>query len=138
MYDYLALPPEVILELLNFCVDRSREKYGPGRLPSMRSIEKEAFVWANMEILTLEQAEEYIEACKARPGRGEGRPVLNIRGRELSPTEQKYYRRMAGPELRPGCALRRLRQHRDQHRLAEVAVHEQNSCSAGTKRACTP
>jgi hypothetical protein len=43
MYDYLALPPEVILELLNFCVDRSREKYGPGRLPSMRAVEKEAY-----------------------------------------------------------------------------------------------
>ena len=91
MYDYLALPPEVILELLNFCVDRSREKYGTGRLPSMRSIEKEAFVWVNREILTLEQAEEYIEACKARSQDvAKAAAVLGIRGRELSPTEQKY------------------------------------------------
>jgi DnaD/phage-associated family protein len=57
----------------------------------MRSIEKEAFVWVNREILTLEQAEEYIEACKARSQDvAKAAAVLGIRGRELSPTEQKY------------------------------------------------
>jgi hypothetical protein len=66
MYDYLALPPEVILELLNFCVDRSREKYGTGRLPSMRSIEKEAFVWVNREILTWSRPKNISKP--ARPG----------------------------------------------------------------------
>jgi DnaD/phage-associated family protein len=91
IYDYLALPPDVILELLNFCVDRSREKYGPGKLPSMRSIEKEAFVWANMEILTFEQAEEYIRSFRARQDAvAKAAQVLNIRGRELSSTERKY------------------------------------------------
>ena len=61
IYDYLALPTEVIFVLLNYCTELYRQKYGPGRLPSMRSIEKEAYSWANNEILTLEQAEEFIE-----------------------------------------------------------------------------
>lgn len=91
IYDYLALPPEVILELLNFCVDRFREKYGPGRLPSMRAIEKEAYVWANSELLTLEQAEEYIEESKKRRQTvALVKTALGIRGRELTATEQRY------------------------------------------------
>lgn len=59
IYDYLALPPEVILMLLNHCVSTSKN-----RRPSMRYIEKQAYVWANREILSLEQAEEYIRQSR--------------------------------------------------------------------------
>lgn len=91
IYDYLALPPEVIFLLLNYCVELFREKYGPGRLPSMRSIEKEAYTWANNEILTMEQAEEYVAAGKNRRTLAEKiKFALGIRGRELTPTERKY------------------------------------------------
>lgn len=91
IYDYLALPPEVIFQLLNYCVDVFRDKYGAGRLPSMRSIEKEAYSWANMEILTLEQAEEYIKTAAERKSKaGEVKTALGIFGRELSSTEAKY------------------------------------------------
>ena len=57
IYDYLALPPDVIFMLLSYCVDLFAEKYGTGRLPSMRNIEKEAYSWVNKEILTFEQAD---------------------------------------------------------------------------------
>lgn len=91
IYDYLALPPEVILELLNYCLDLFREKYGPGRLPSMRAVEKEAYSWANREILTLEQAEEYIDAVKKRRQTAAlAAAALGIRGREPTPSEQRY------------------------------------------------
>ena len=91
IYDYLALPPEVILELLNFCVDRNREKYGPGSLPSMRIIEKEAYAWADNEILTFEQAEEYIKDFRARrTAVASAAAAMGIRGRELTATEHKY------------------------------------------------
>lgn len=86
IYDYLALPPEVILMLLNHCVTISQ-----GRRPSMRFIEKEAYAWANREILSLEQAEEYIRSCRRR--REDTAVImesLGIRGRELTATEQKY------------------------------------------------
>jgi hypothetical protein len=42
--------------LTNHCVEDYQDKYGPGRLPTIRRLEKEAYAWANMEILTLEQA----------------------------------------------------------------------------------
>lgn len=91
IYDYLALPPEVIFQLLNYCVNIFKDKYGTGRLPSMRAIEKEAYSWANKEILTFEQAEEYIKAAAERRSKlGEVKQVLDIRGRDLSSTEKKY------------------------------------------------
>ena len=91
IYDYLALPPEVIFQLLNYCVSIFKDKYGSGRLPSMRSIEKEAYSWANKEILTIEQAEEYIRAAAERRSKsGQIKEALGIRGRELTVTEAKY------------------------------------------------
>ena len=86
IYDYLALPPEVIMELLHYCMFISEN-----RLPSMRYIEKEAYSWANREILTLEQAEEYISRSKQRrEDTMKMAQALGIRGRQLSPTEKKY------------------------------------------------
>ncbi len=87
IYDYLALPPEVIMMLLHYCVSSSAS----GNPPTMRRIEKEAYAWANREILTLEQAEEYISSSRRRHERlyqlGQ---LLGISGRPLSPTESKY------------------------------------------------
>lgn len=91
IYDYLKLPPEVIMLLLNHCVDVSRGRDGMGRLPSMRFIEKEAYNWANREILTMEQAEEYISRSQLR--RDEAAAVsreLGIFGRKLTSTESNY------------------------------------------------
>ena len=86
IYDYLALPPEVIMELLHYCMFISEN-----RLPSIRYIEKEAYSWANREILTLEQAEEYISRSKQRrEDTMKMAQALGIRGRQLSPTEKKY------------------------------------------------
>ena len=91
IYDYLALPPEVILELLNYCAEDFDQRYGSGRRPSARSIEKEAYVWANREILTLEQAEEYILAQRERRSdMGKFKAAIGIQGRELTATEAKY------------------------------------------------
>ena len=90
VYDYLALPAEVILELLNYCAEAAAEK-GQGKRPSPRSVEKEAYRWANREILTLEQAEEYIKEQKSlRESVNRVKNALGIHGRELTPTEAKY------------------------------------------------
>lgn len=87
LYDYLALPPEVIMMLLNYCV-KSRPTGNP---PSMRQIEKEGYVWANREILTLEQAEKYIaDSERRREKLTQTAKLLGITGRTLSPTESKY------------------------------------------------
>ena len=57
IYNYLALPAEVIFMLLNYCLGRAEERQ-PGSRPSFRAIQQEAFHWANLEILTMEQADD--------------------------------------------------------------------------------
>ena len=42
LYDDLGLPADVIYLLVCHCVTRSEERYGPGRRPTLRQIEKEA------------------------------------------------------------------------------------------------
>ena len=93
IYDYLALPPEVIMMLINYCVARCREQSTPDhpRRPSMRNIEKEAYNWVHQEILTLDQAEEYIRRQRERrDALGRAQAAVGIHGRELTPTETKY------------------------------------------------
>lgn len=91
VYDHLGLPPEVIMLLLHHCVEDFRERYGPGRLPTMHWVEKEAYIWANREIMTLSAAEDYLRQ------KGERRELtarlaraLGIRDRELTASERKY------------------------------------------------
>lgn len=62
IYDYLALPPEVILLLTHYVIHTLRRKKGPGSesFPRMSSIRKEAFVWKRLGIDTVELAEEHI------------------------------------------------------------------------------
>ena len=65
IYDYLALPPEVVLELLNYCVSISCSPSGEGRRPSMRFIEKEAYAWVHMEDMSRLSRQEGIYSRKA-------------------------------------------------------------------------
>lgn len=70
---YLGLPPEVVLMLVNFCVTRSKERYGPGRNPTMKQIRTEGHKWYKAGALTLKSADAYI----LRQVR------MNSRGRQL-------------------------------------------------------
>lgn len=93
LYKHLGLPAEVLLELLHYCAERAQAKKA-GAVPSPRSVEKEGYDWANREILTLEQAEDYIRFRRERREQiGQVKEVLNIRGRELSKTEREYIER---------------------------------------------
>ena len=86
IYDYLALPAEVVMVLLNYCVSIARNG-----APSMNFIEKQAYIWADREILTLEQAEEFIAADRRR-GELSARAAaaMGITGRELTASERRY------------------------------------------------
>ena len=91
IYDYLGLPVDVIMMLLHHCAEECRRRYGPGRVPTTRQIEKEAYIWVNREIMTLEQAEEYIREREERREATERlRRAFGINDRQLSPTERKY------------------------------------------------
>jgi DnaD/phage-associated family protein len=91
IYDYLSLPSEVIIELLSFCKERNTKKNGTGSSLSMRTIEREAYEWANQDILTFERAEQYISSYwESQKKLNEIAKIFGIRGRSLTTTEQKY------------------------------------------------
>lgn len=87
---YLGLPADVISVLICYCKDRARRQ-GRTRMPSLRTIEKEAYVWAEMGIDTLEDAAAYIQKQNVRSTRlYRIMEILQIRGRSLTPGENKY------------------------------------------------
>ncbi len=90
IYDYLRLPPEVILTLVNYCVAEQSSR-GQGRRPSMRYIEKTAYAWEREGIFSLEAAEDLIKRQTAyKASERELAPILGLTGRALSTTERKY------------------------------------------------
>ena len=87
---YLGLPGEVISILVCYCKERSRQR-GSSRNPSLRTIEKEAYAWAERGIDTVEEAAAFISAQNVRNSRLHRlMDQLQIRGRSLTPAEEKY------------------------------------------------
>ena len=46
LYENLGLPADVVYTLVNYCIAKKEQQFGEGRLPNMREIEKEGYVWA--------------------------------------------------------------------------------------------
>ena len=91
IYDHLGLPTEVIMLLINFCIERCEKKYGNGRKPTFKTIEKEAWKWYNRQILTLESADNYIANYNRMFDlTSQFAECVNIRGRTLTATELKH------------------------------------------------
>ena len=87
---YLGLPAEVISVLVSYCKERARQK-GSLRNPSLRTIEKEAYAWAEQGIDTIEEAAAYIQSQNARRSRmNHLMQLLQIRGRNLTAAEARY------------------------------------------------
>ncbi len=87
---YLGLPAEVISVLVSFCKDRARNR-GNLRAPSLRTIEKEAYHWAEQGIDTLELAAAYIQSQNNRHSQlHQLTDVLQIRGRSLTAAEERF------------------------------------------------
>ena len=90
LHRYLGLPNEVISVLVYYCKERSRSR-GSQRNPSLRTIEKEAYHWAEQGIETLEQAAAFIQFQNRRNSALEQlKRTLQIRGRALTPGEERY------------------------------------------------
>ena len=89
VYRYLGLPPEVISILVNYCIQKNRAR-GQTRLPSIRSIEKEAYRWADLGIDTMEEAAVYMQSQLQMQANVERiRHLLGIEGRKLTAGEEK-------------------------------------------------
>ena len=87
---YLNMPADVISVLVCYCKDRARRR-GSSRNPSLRTIEKEAYAWAEAGIDTIEEASAFIQTQNVRASRlGQLMQVLQIRGRNLTSAEEKY------------------------------------------------
>ena len=87
---YLGLPAEVISVLISYCRERARRK-GSMRNPSLRTIEKEAYAWAERGIDTVEEAAAFIQAQNVRNSRlSRLMQLLQIRGRNLTAAEQRF------------------------------------------------
>ena len=91
IYSWLGLPVDVICLLVTSCIDETKKKYGEGRVPTMRTIEKRAKIWVREGILTAGRAEEYLrELEKLSSDKMRVAALCGIFGRPLAPTEDKY------------------------------------------------
>ena len=87
---YLGLPADVIAVLVCYCKDRARQR-GSQRNPSLRTIEKEAYSWAERGIDTVEEAAAFIQTQNVRNSRMyKLMNILQIRSRSLTAAEERY------------------------------------------------
>ena len=89
--DYLGLPADVIYLLVCHCAERVQRRFGPGRRPGMKQIEKEGYAWARMGIDTQAAAAAYLKKYGERQ---EALPqymrALQLGDRLPSASEEKY------------------------------------------------
>lgn len=87
---YLGLGADVVSVLICYCKDRARQR-GNLRNPSLRTIEKEAYAWAERGIDTMEEAVAFIQTQNQRNSRlNRLMGLLQIRGRSLTAAEERY------------------------------------------------
>ena len=87
---YLGFSADVVSILVCYCKDRARQR-GSLRNPSLRTIEKEAYAWAERGIDTVEEAAAFIQNQNFRNSRLRRlMDILQIHGRSLTPAEERY------------------------------------------------
>lgn len=90
LYRYLGLPAEVISILIYYCIEKNRAR-GASRLPSIRTVEREGYRWADMGIDNMEQAAAYMQSqLRLQTQIGRIRGILQLEQRRLTPGEEKY------------------------------------------------
>lgn len=90
LYDYLALPAEVICLLVSWCVEEFQRKYGEGRRPRMSQIQKEGFVWHRLGVDTAQAAEAHLKRqALYRTREGQILRLLDQKPRPLVEKERK-------------------------------------------------
>lgn len=91
IYDYIALPPEVILLLTTWCIEEMERKYGPGRRPRLSQLKKTAQRWRDSGVDTLEGAEEYLRRQNSlREREAQLLPLVGVRDRAPLEKEREY------------------------------------------------
>ena len=89
-YRYLGLSADVISLLVSYCISRAKRQ-GKIRNPSLWTIEKEAYAWAEKGIDSFEEASAYIQMQDQRQSRlGRLMQILQIHGRKLTAAEDRH------------------------------------------------
>lgn len=89
--DYLGLPADVIYLLVCHCAERVERRYGPGRRPGIKQIEKEGYAWARLGIDTQTAAGEYLKKYALRQGAlPRYMRALQLGDRPPAPSEERY------------------------------------------------
>lgn len=90
LFDFLALPPEVILVLVGWCVEDTAERYGAGRKPTMTQIKREGHRWQKAGVDTLDAADAHLRRLTEQGTRSV--QILEILGIRRKPvgSEQTY------------------------------------------------
>lgn len=87
---YLGLEYDVISVLVNYCKARAEQK-GRKRRISLRTIEQEAYAWAERGIDSIEEAAAFIQMQNQRQSRiGRLMQIMQIYGRNLTAAEERY------------------------------------------------
>ena len=91
IYRHLGLSPEVIYQLVSHLTKEHREKYGLSKNPTLRGIEKVAYIWSRNEIITLEAAMHHIQRREMQRSQiGQLKKALDLKQDKLTPTQEKY------------------------------------------------
>ena len=91
IYDELAIPPDVILLLIQYCKEENADRYGPEKRVGFAYIERMAYEWHNQEILTYDQAERWLARQeRRRTAVAQLRRDLGIWDRKFTASEEGY------------------------------------------------
>lgn len=91
IYDFTGLPPEVILLAVRWSIESYQQKNGPGRMPRMPQIQREAIRWKDRGVETVEGAEAYMKRQLLLRDRAvQILALLDIRERPPVPKEKEY------------------------------------------------
>ena len=91
LYDDMGLPADVIYLLVCHCTERTARRFGEGRRPTMRQIEKEGCLWARMGIADQDSADRYLRSLAQKQEKAAAYlRVLNIHDRPPVDSELHY------------------------------------------------
>lgn len=91
LYEGLGFGAEVLFLLIGHCIDRAERRYGKGKRPTMREIEKEGYRWARLSLFTVAAADEYLRSYNKKMGEiPQLMRVLRLGDRAPVAAEEKY------------------------------------------------
>ena len=91
LYDDLGLPADVVYLLVCHCVERAKRRWGEGRRPTLRQIEKEGYYWAQLGIYDQTTAAAYLKKWAQREEKSAAyMRALHLPQRQMVDAERRY------------------------------------------------